>query len=193
MDIKDVKASYYNVMHMVISKKSQPFQRHFDFRSVSGLLEDSWKQTPGKIMFDDSLSWCTIISLPYWRNRNGDYIVERVRVQPQLLQVLRDLPVCTGVGVRRDVVGIKEFYTLVSGERVELNGFVDLSVMTAAARFKLRSRNMTALGGLLWADLPPSLQVNGIGDIRFGYKCYSALAGIMLPDLFSEPDIGVSS
>ena len=107
---------------------------------------------------------------------------------------MRDLPVCTGVGVRRDVVGIKEFYTLVSGERVELNGFVDLSVMTAAARFKLRSRNMTALGvqvvgtvlnktvstgddlwGLLWADLPPSLQVNGIGDIRFGYNAIPPL------------------
>ena len=45
------------------------------------------------------------------------------------------------------------------------------------------------LWGLLWADLPLSLQVYGIGDILFGYICYSLLAGIILRYLFPEPDI----
>ena len=36
---------------------------------------------------------------------------------------------------------------------------------------------------------PPNLQVSGIGDIRFGCICYSVLAGIILRDLFPEPDI----
>ena len=95
---------------------------------------------------------------------------------------MRDLPICTGVGVRRDVVGIEDFYTMLSGESVELNGFVDLALMSAAAEYKLRARHMTALGvqvigtvlnktvstgddlwGLPWAELPPSLQVYGIG------------------------------
>ena len=65
MDLEDMKVSYYDMMHMagkiVISHKSQSFQRHLDDRSVSGLLEDSWKQTPGKIMFGDGLSWCAIM------------------------------------------------------------------------------------------------------------------------------------
>ena len=97
-------------------------------------------------MFGDRLTWCAIISLPYKRNQCGDYAVERIRVQHRLLEVLRDLPTCTGVGVRRYVVEIEEFYTLLSGEDVELNGFVDLSAMSAAAGFKLRARNITALG-----------------------------------------------
>ena len=59
--------------------------------------------------------------LPYKRNKNGDYLVSRIEVQPRLLKVLKDLPVCTGVGVRRDVVGIEEFYSILSGETVELN------------------------------------------------------------------------
>ena len=88
----------------------------------------------------DGLTWCSIISLPYHRNKNGDYIVERIGPQPRLLQVFRDLPVCTGV------VGIKEFYFSISGETVVLNGFLDLSRMAAAAGYKLRARNMTALG-----------------------------------------------
>ena len=97
-------------------------------------------------MFGDGLKWCAIISLPYWRNHEENYIVERIRVQPRLLDVLRDLPTCTGVGVRRDVTGIKEFYSMISRESVELNGFVDLALMSAAAGYKLRARNMTALG-----------------------------------------------
>ena len=56
---------FYDVMLMTekifISRESQSFQRHLDDRSVSGLLEDSWKQTPGKIMFGDGLSWCAIM------------------------------------------------------------------------------------------------------------------------------------
>ena len=73
MDVEDLKASYYDMMRMagkiVISCESQSFQRHLDDQPVSGLLEDCWKQTPGKIMFSDGLSWCwcVIISLPYWR------------------------------------------------------------------------------------------------------------------------------
>ena len=50
------------------------------------------------------------------------------------------------MGVRRDVVGIEDFYTMMSGESVELNGFLDLPGMAAAAEYKLRARNMTAFG-----------------------------------------------
>ena len=60
LDAKDVKASYYEVMRM----DSQPFQHHLDDRLVTGLQEDRWKQTLGKIMFGDSLTWCVIILLP---------------------------------------------------------------------------------------------------------------------------------
>ena len=57
MEVEDVKVSYYDVMRMVgkivISRESQSFQTHLDDRTVLGLLEDCWKQTPGKIMFGD--------------------------------------------------------------------------------------------------------------------------------------------
>ena len=106
------------------------------------------------------------------------------------------------------MIGIEEFYTIFSGKNVELNGFIDLSAMAAAAGYVFHSRNMTALGvqvlgtvlnrtvstwedlwGLPWNNLPPSLQVYGIGDIRFGFICYNVLAGIMIRDLFPEQEI----
>ena len=53
---------------------------------------------------------------------------------------------CTGVGLQRDVVGIEDFYTILLGETIEINGFMDLSAMAAAAGYKFRARNMTAFG-----------------------------------------------
>ena len=112
------------------------------------------------------------------------------------------------MGVRRDVVGIEEVYSILSSKDVELNGFIDLSAMAAAAGYKFQARNMTALGvqvlgtvlnktvstgdnlwEIPWNVLPPSLQVYGIWDIRFGFICYNVLAGIIIRDLFPEPDI----
>ena len=43
-------------------------------------------------------------------------------------------------------MGIEEFYSTISRETVKLNGFLDLSGIAAATGFKLRARNMTALG-----------------------------------------------
>ena len=43
--------------------------------------------------------------------------------------------------------------------------------------------------GVPWNDLPPSLQVYGMDDIRFGFICYTVLAGIMIRDLFPDPDM----
>ena len=213
MDVEDVKASYYDVMRMagkiVIERPGiQVFKTRIDDRAVPGIREDGWKQTPGKIMFGDGITWTGIISLPYKRDKNGNYLIRSIEVQPGLFKVLKDLPVCTGVGVRQDVVGIEEFYSILSGETVELNGFVDLSAMAAAAGYQFRARNMTAMGvqilgtvlnktvstgddswGVPWNELPRSLQVYGIGDIRFGFICYNVLAGIIARDLFPEPEI----
>ena len=100
---------------------------------VPGVHEEGWKQTPWKIRYCDSLLWCAIISLPYQRNKDREYLVESKAPQPELLEILRDLPVCTGDGVRRDVTGIEEFYSTISRETVKLIGFIDLSWMAAAA------------------------------------------------------------
>ena len=80
MDVEDVKASYYDVMRMggeiVISNTgTQIFKSKINDRLVPGIREDGWKQTPGKIMFGDGLTWTGIISLLYKMNRNKDYLI----------------------------------------------------------------------------------------------------------------------
>ena len=88
-------------------------------------------------MFGDGLQYCAIISLPFRRINNGEYIYERIIPQVELLEILRDLPVYSGVGARRDVTGKEEFCPSISGESVELNGFLDLSGICYIVRLEL--------------------------------------------------------
>ncbi len=120
------------------------------------------------------------------------YIVRRMEIQPEILDLLRDLPVAAGLAVRRDSQGIEEFYSLVSGEDVSLErGFLDLTTLATLAGYKFHSKNMTAMGvqvmGTLsnktvsmgdnlwrlgWSRIPEALQCYALGDIKFGFVNY---------------------
>ena len=102
-----------------------------------GLKEDHWKQTSGKIMIGNGISWTLIISINYVRNKQREYYVRRMEVQPELLELIRDIPICTGLRVRRDIKGIEEFYSIISGKDVEMLGFIDLNSLAIAAGYKL--------------------------------------------------------
>ncbi len=70
-------------------------------------------------MFGNGVSWTCLISLDLRRNKKKEYILERMSVQPELIEFLRDLPVAAGLAVRRDVRGVEEVYSLISGEDVK--------------------------------------------------------------------------
>ena len=150
-----------------------------------------------------------VISLDMRRNAREENILETMTVQQGILDLLRDLPVSARLGVRRDVRGIEDFYSLIADKPIQMmNGFVDLAAMSIAAGFKFHARNMNTLGvqvlgtilnktvstgddmwGLRWDDIPDALQIYGIGDIKFGFMVYIVLAGILLRDLFPDPDV----
>ena len=109
MDVEDVTAWYYDLMRMLDRLpiiENQIISTVLDKNIISGLKEDHWKQTPGKIMIGHGISWTLIISINYVRNEWRQYYVRRMEVQPEILELLRDIPICTGLGVRRDVKDI---------------------------------------------------------------------------------------
>ena len=103
---------------------------------------------------------------------------------------------------------MKEFYSLISGTEVRLErGFIDLTSLAILAGFKFH-KNMTAMGvqvigtllnktvstgddcwGTRWNTIPASLQCYALGDIKFGFITYNVLAGLLLRDLFPDPDV----
>ena len=73
-------------------------------------------------MVGNGISWTLIIFINYVRNELRQYYVRRMEVQPEILELLRDIPVCTGLGVRRDIKDIEDFYSTISGKDIEMLG-----------------------------------------------------------------------
>ena len=213
LDVEDVKTTYHDTLRMAgkvrIDAPGTLLQKKPSKENLAKYGVDEYKQIPGKIMFGNGITWMAVISLDMHTNKDGIYFLEQMSVQQGILELLRNLPVSAGLGIRRDVRGIEEFYSLLADEPVVLsNGFLDLASLSIAAGYKFHARNMTALGvqvigtllnktvstgddmwGLSWSEIPESLRIYGIGDIRFGFMTYVILAGILLRDLFPDPEI----
>ena len=150
-DVEDVKTTYFDTLRMAgkatIDPKNAVLKRKCDPELMTDFSKDTFKQIPGKIMFGNGVSWTYLISLDLRRNKRKEYVLERMTVQPELLGLLRDLPVSAGLAIRRDFRGVEEFYSLISGEEVRLErGFIDLTSLAILAGYKFQSRNMTAMG-----------------------------------------------
>ena len=213
LDVEDVKTTYHDTLRMAskvqIDAPGALLQKKPSKESLVKYGADEYRQIPGKIMVGNGITWMAVISLDMHRNRDGVYFLEQMRVQQGILELLHNFPVSAGLGIRRDVRGIEEFYSLLADEPVELsNGFLDLASLSIAVRYKFHARNMTALGaqvigtllnktvstgddmwGLSWSEIPESLCIYGIGDIRFGFMTYIMLAVILLRDLFPDSEI----
>ena len=213
MDVEDVKTTYYDTLRMAGKVRIHDDNAVLWTRVETEMLyeygKDGWKQIPGKIMFGNGITWVCIISLNLSRNRRDKYILERMSVQPGILDLLRDLPVSAGLGVRRDIRGVQEFYSLISGVEVNMGGgFIDLTSLAIVAEYKFHSKNMTTMGvqilgtllnknvstgdnlwGLRWSEIPAALRCYALGDIKFGFITYNVLVGLLLRDLFPDPDM----
>ena len=65
-----------------------------------------------------------------------------MRIYAELLDLLRDLPFCEGLGVKGDVYKIEQFHSEVSGINLELAGFGDWSALALAASYQMNARGM---------------------------------------------------
>jgi hypothetical protein len=94
-DVEDVKATYFDTLRMAgkatIDPKNAVLKRKCDPEMMTDASKDKFKQIPGKIMFGNGVSWTCLISLDLRRNKKKEYILERMSVQPELIEFLRDL------------------------------------------------------------------------------------------------------
>ena len=145
-----MKATFYDTLRMAglvsIKPEDAVIHRKCDPEILHGYSKDVFKQLPGKIMFGNGISWTCLISLDLRRDNRKNYILEKMTVQPEIIDLLSDLPVSTGLEIWRDIRGVEEFYSLISGEEVRIEmGFIDLTSLAVLAGYKFQSRNMTAI------------------------------------------------
>ena len=102
---------------------------------------------------------------------------------------------------------MEDFYSLISGSELRVErGFIDITSLAILAGYKFH-KNMTEKGvqvtgtllnktvsmgdnlwGIRWEEIPASLQCYALGDIKFGFITYNVLTGLLLRDLFPDPD-----
>ena len=84
-------------------------------------------------MIGNGTSWALMISLDLEVVSKYYYRFKRMTIQPELLDLLQNLPVCIGLGVKGDVHEVEQFYSEVSGTNLEMAGFIDLSALALLA------------------------------------------------------------
>ena len=128
-------------------------------------------------------------------------------VQQEIVDLIQELPVVTGVGIKGDVMVIQNTFSDLTGENVKMRGFVDLSALAVLAGWKLRARNMTAMAviglgsimnkissiadslwGLPFNKLPKEFQVYAVGDVKVGHLLYVTLFMAIVLETFPDPD-----
>ena len=212
MDVEDLRVSSYDWMRMVgeLPMDNEPVHLRTSVHKerIGSLKKDKFRQLPVLTMIGNGLTWALMISLDLIPDGFYNYKFTKMSVQSELLDLLRGLPPCVGLGVSADVHKVEQFFSDLSGENVELKGPINLSTLAVLAGWKLQARGMTAMGmqvlgacynkccstaddqwGKKWNEIPKALQVYALSDLKLGYLCFVVLAGILLRDLFPDPDI----
>ena len=77
-----------------IMPENPVIRSHLDKEVIHGWPKDGWRQVPGKIIFGNGTTWTCLISLDLKTTEQGDYLLERMRVQEGILEILRILRTC---------------------------------------------------------------------------------------------------
>ena len=98
-----------------------------------GFKDNKRKQLPALIMIGNVTSWALMIILDLKVVIENNYRFKKMIIQTELLDLLRSLPVCVGVGIEGDVHKIEQLYSEVSGINLVMAEFIDLSTLALVA------------------------------------------------------------
>ena len=126
MDVEEAKLTRYDELRLLgtlcIPEKTKPAESRLSLQnsvpSSSSLSEkDRWRQVPVRLMIGNGISWVLMIRVNI-NKENGVYQITKQTVSSSILDLIRTIPVCTGLGVRSDVKDVEKFYSDLSGEKV---------------------------------------------------------------------------
>lgn len=176
--------------------------------TIEGEPDDRPQQIPVKLMLGNGITYALMVSLDISQDAKGRYLVNRIIIPDSILNFITMIPVCTGVGIKHDVADIEYFYSLFSNEKIEMKGFVELGTLASVAGYRMESKCMTTMAiqvlGMTmnkmvstadgkwasrWSEIPKSLKVYALGDLKMGHLTYYTLAAVILRDYLPDPDI----
>ena len=212
MDNEEVRLTLYDV-YRLSGRIQCEFPRlasdRIENERFHGLPEDRWMQVPVKMMLGNGMSWAVMITILIEMDKKDRYVLkQKLEIQDNLLKFLGEIPLCTGLGVRTDVTDIEYFFSLFSGSKVVLTGFIDLTSLAVLSGYNMRAMSMTPMGvnvvghtlnkcastgdgkwSWRWKDIPDPLKIYALGDLLFGHISYAVLSSILIRDVFPDPDV----
>ena len=211
MDNEEIKISLIDVYRMA-GKIETVFPRKISDElrdhNLERIPEDRWMQLPVRVMIGNGFSYALMITIVLERDSREEYMLNRIVIQDEILDFIESMPVCMGLGVRTDVADLEFYYSLFSGRDITCAGFLDLSALSVLAGYNMRAMSMTPMGANVlghslnkcvstgdgkwswrWEELPDSLKVYCLGDLRFGFMAYNVLSAVLIRDIFPDPDI----
>ena len=115
MDAEELRVTHYIWMKMTgklpMTTHSEHLKTYLAKDRLAGFNDDKWKQLPCLIMIGKGTFWALMISLDLEVISEYKYLFKKMRIQAELLDLLRDLPVCVGLGVKEDVHKIEQLYS----------------------------------------------------------------------------------
>ena len=113
MDVKELRVTHYDWMKMTgelpMTTRCETLKTYLAKDRISGFNYDKWKQLLCLIMRVNGTSWALMISLDLEVVSEYRYRFKKMRIQTELLDLLRDLPLCVGLGEKGDIHEIEQF------------------------------------------------------------------------------------
>ena len=107
MDVEELYITHFDWMIMTgelpMTTRNKHLKTYLAKDRISGFNDNKWKKLPCLIMIGNGTSWALMISLDLEVISEYRYKFKKMRIQTELLELLRDLLVCVGLGVKGDV------------------------------------------------------------------------------------------
>lgn len=216
MDVEEVKITLYDYLRLagqldpdldvIVCSKVRATTVNKQLKGT----KDEWFQFPARLMLGNGITWSLQILYPvreHYHDGKRSKVIKKIKILPEVLDLLRSLPVLTGVGIRTDIVEIEDVYSMLSGQEVILPKFVELGPLALCAGWGSDRTNMPILAasvigmimnkmvsegdtswGYYWQDIPDALQIYCIADLRMGHITYLILMAILQRDIFPDRD-----
>ena len=187
MDVEEIKVTLYDTLRIagrIPFKKGRLMSRREESQ-IKGQPEDRMQQLPVKVMIGNGLNHALMVRLDLFRDSKGRYVLNQIKAPDCIIKFFSLLPICTGLAVKHDVEGIIKFYSLITDLEVTMKGFIEVSGVVMNKMCSTADN----LWGARWRDIPDSLKVYAIADLKIGHLAYSVLASIILRDYIPDPEI----
>ena len=163
---------------------------------------------PVCVMWGNGISWAlmlTILSNPQWTGQRVTHTVKKFKVPEYVEELLQSLLLAVGFGIRG--TSSRSRTCLLTGRPVSLHGFMELGSLMLYEGWALPTCNMPSCHALItgsvlnkqvsraddrwgkqWSQIPDSLKVYALADIKHGWVLYTTIARCLLRDLFPDPE-----